>query len=475
MRKKITQWNFVLFLLISTALVTTSCSKKIEKPTDPVVVPIPPTTGVTPTIMALSPSTGTAETEVIIVGNNFGSKMADVKVMFGAKSATVTSFTKDQITVKAPAGAGDGKVSVMVSVGSSAANKIDFDYSNTTRPVISTITPTFFYNSTVKINGTNFSAVKENNVVRFGNVLATVLEATSTTLTVQTPDLGISSTAHVIVTSSGVTSVGKGINIDVDQNKVATYNWTSHTVKPGVTYKSGQFTLFGSSQRSIYVLDITLNAANTLGIGFSTSNTTTVNMNNNYGAVGGVNAGYFPMSGASDKDGYVRIKGTTAQSGHAVTSAIFTNSALIIHNNVARVRKFTEFVTNLNTIAAAIPVSEAENMIVCGPILITDNEIEAQNMSNSHNTSKAARTGVGVTADGKRVFLVVVDTGGGFTGVSTPELASILQALGATQAMNLDGGGSSTMFVKDKGDGGRVNFPNGGTTQRAIRSIVYVK
>ena len=475
MKKNLTQMNSILLLLISTFLFTTSCSKKVEVPKDPVVVPKPPVTEITANVMALSPSTGKADTEVIIVGDNFGSKMTDVKVMFGSKAATITSFSKEQLVVKAPAGAGDSKVSVTVTVGTTAANKLDFDYSNTTRPEITATTPTFFYNSTVKLTGTNFSAVKESNVVRFGNITSTVISATSTSLTVQTPDLGAATTAHVIVTSSGVTSVGKNIAIDADQNKVATYQWTTSTVKPGVIYKSGKFELFGTTQRSIYVLDITLNSSNTLGIGFSTNNTTTTNMCTNYGAVGGVNAGYFPMSGASDKDGYVRINGATAQTGHAVTSAIFTNSALIIHNNVARVRKFTEFVTNLNSIAAAIPVSEAENMIVCGPILITDNEIEPQNMSNSHNTSATARTGVGVSADGKRVFLVVVDTGGGVTGLSTPNLAKVLQALGATQAMNLDGGGSSTMFVTGKGDNGRVNFPYGNTTQRAIRSVVYVK
>jgi exopolysaccharide biosynthesis protein len=139
------------------------------------------------------------------------------------------------------------------------------------------------------------------------------------------------------------------------------------------------------------------------------------------------------------------------------------------------VRKFTETGLNLNQVAAAIPAAQAENIIVCGPMLVTSNQIENVDMSIGHNSSQTSRTGLGVTADGKHVFMVVVDTGGGFTGVTTPQLAKILQALGAVNAMNLDGGGSSTMFVKDLGDNGRVNFPTGGTYQRPVKSIIYVK
>jgi exopolysaccharide biosynthesis protein len=139
------------------------------------------------------------------------------------------------------------------------------------------------------------------------------------------------------------------------------------------------------------------------------------------------------------------------------------------------VKKFTESGKNLNLVAAAIPTTQAQNIIVCGPMLITSGVIETLDMTTGHNSSQTARTGLGVTSDGKRVFMVVVDTGGGVTGVSTLQLAKILQALGAVNAMNFDGGGSSTMFVSNQGDMGRVNFPTGGTWQRPVRSVIYVK
>jgi exopolysaccharide biosynthesis protein len=193
-----------------------------------------------------------------------------------------------------------------------------------------------------------------------------------------------------------------------------------------------------------------------------------------YDAVAGINGGYFPMSGATtDKDPYIRINGVTVQHGHTNVSPLFTNAALLINDNIASIRKFTENATNLNEKAAAIPVSQADNVIVCGPMLIANGNLESLDLSRSHNSSSTARTGLGVTVDGKRVLMVVVDYNQGATGVQTPQLAKILQALGAVSAMNFDGGGSSTMFVKDQGDNGRVSINT--YNQRAVRSVIYVK
>lgn len=466
MKKNLNHWKLILLFLTVPFLFTTSCSKKGSPETAAPVI-------LSPSISSLSPGTGAADTEVTIAGDNFGNSISGVKVAFGSKNGTVTAVSNQQIKVKVPSGEAEGKLNVVVTVGSAASNKLEFNY--LIAPSITSVTSSCFYNSTVVISGNNFSLNKDDNIVKFGTITATVIAATGTSLNVITPDLGTATTAEITVTSAGKTSNAKSIAVDIDQNKVATYNWTSTTTRPGLTYKTGQFTLFGAIQRRIYILDVNLNSSNTLEIGVSTPTAPTTTICNNYNAVAGVNAGYFPYGGSSDKDPYIRINGATVQSGHLNVDQIFTNSALIIHNNVATVRKFTETHKNLNQVAAAIPVTEANNIIVCGPMLITSNQIENLNMNVGHNNSQTSRTGLGVTADGKRVFMVVVDTQGGVTGVTTLQLAKILQALGSVNAMNFDGGGSSTMFVQGQGDNGRVNFPAGGTFQRSVKSVIYVK
>jgi hypothetical protein len=63
--------------------------------------------------------------------------------------------------------------------------------------------------------------------------------------------------------------------------------------------------------------------------------------------------------------------------------------------------------------------------------------------------SRHPRTAVGVDRRGRRLWLVVVDGRQGeySTGMTLPELASLFEGLGVTDALNLDGGGSSIMVV----------------------------
>lgn len=75
----------------------------------------------------------------------------------------------------------------------------------------------------------------------------------------------------------------------------------------------------------------------------------------------------------------------------------------------------------------------------------------ANGVSEGAVRSRAPRTVAGVRADGT-LLLVVFDgrRPGVSEGVTLPEAAGVLLSLGAVDAMNLDGGGSSTMVVRDR-------------------------
>jgi exopolysaccharide biosynthesis protein len=55
-------------------------------------------------------------------------------------------------------------------------------------------------------------------------------------------------------------------------------------------------------------------------------------------------------------------------------------------------------------------------------------------------------------------------------GLSFPEEAALMRALGATQAVNLDGGGSTTLVSGDQ----VVNVPSDPTGERAIGDAVLL-
>jgi hypothetical protein len=88
-----------------------------------------------------------------------------------------------------------------------------------------------------------------------------------------------------------------------------------------------------------------------------------------------------------------------------------------------------------------------------------------QNVVASFGASRHPRTALGWTPDG-RLLLVVVDGRQPeySAGMSLDELTWLFQRLGASDALNLDGGGSSAMVV----DGAVVNRPSDREGERAV-------
>jgi len=86
-------------------------------------------------------------------------------------------------------------------------------------------------------------------------------------------------------------------------------------------------------------------------------------------------------------------------------------------------------------------------------------------------------TGAGVSADGATLWLVVVDGRAPATsiGITRPMLGALFAALGASDAMAFDSGGSSEMVVRHLGDAGVsvVNVPSDGR-ERAIADGLFV-
>jgi len=81
------------------------------------------------------------------------------------------------------------------------------------------------------------------------------------------------------------------------------------------------------------------------------------------------------------------------------------------------------------------------------------------------------RTAVGLSADGKHMIIVAVDGRQSISrGVSLNDLAVILQRYGASDAMNLDGGGSTAMAIA----GLTVDSPGGTGSERPVADMLVI-
>ena len=81
------------------------------------------------------------------------------------------------------------------------------------------------------------------------------------------------------------------------------------------------------------------------------------------------------------------------------------------------------------------------------------------------------RTSVGFSRDSSTLYILTVDgRSQASVGMTLVELASVMRELGAWQAMNFDGGGSTTMVV----DGKVVNHPSDKEGERAVGNALLV-
>jgi hypothetical protein len=103
------------------------------------------------------------------------------------------------------------------------------------------------------------------------------------------------------------------------------------------------------------------------------------------------------------------------------------------------------------------------------PSLIEDGRYTIGPCEGSYFCERNPRTGIGVTADGKLLLVTVDGRSKRSVGMRLRPFAHLFRHLGATSALNLDGGGSTTMWLK----GNIVNRPSSGY-ERPVGSALLV-
>ena len=120
------------------------------------------------------------------------------------------------------------------------------------------------------------------------------------------------------------------------------------------------------------------------------------------------------------------------------------------------------------------------NIMTAGPMLIRRGKPLPMRADRTFVTQRHNRTAIATKADGT-VLLVTVD---GRTkqsqGLSLPEFQRLLAYLGCTDALNLDGGGSTTLYVKGRPHGGLVSHPSDNRRfdylgERPVSNCIIVK
>jgi len=180
----------------------------------------------------------------------------------------------------------------------------------------------------------------------------------------------------------------------------------------------------------------------------------------------------------SDSDGWYRVQRGSLTSGGG--SAIPAKGAVLSGTGAAAdfVRRAARSGASVHITARLGTHPVPPRTVVGGwPGLIVDGRNVAAAADSIEGTfprfsaERHPRSAIGISRDSTTLMFVVVDGRRPWSvGMSLVELAQQLLALGAYQAMNLDGGGSSTLWVQ----GTIVNYPSDATGERPVGNALMI-
>ena len=119
------------------------------------------------------------------------------------------------------------------------------------------------------------------------------------------------------------------------------------------------------------------------------------------------------------------------------------------------------------------------NLMNSGPLLVFDQQI--QNLdTTAFNRLRHPRSAIGIKANGTVILLTVDGRHENSAGMSLFELTKTMRWLGCVAAINLDGGGSTTLWVNGIGGNGVVNYPSDNKLwdhegERKVANVILLK
>lgn len=228
--------------------------------------------------------------------------------------------------------------------------------------------------------------------------------------------------------------------------------WETERLEKGVYYKYYSGDDLFDSRQSISLAEVWLDSTNAfLSIAFDEGTlVATSTFAGNSDALVAINGSFFDTQSGSSVV-FLKVNGEVIAEG-AVNNRFYTESGAIAWNNGQQPAIYARPDSGWKSLAL-------ENVLSSGPLLILDSTIMEFN-GDAFNQNRHPRTAVALTND-NRLLLAAVD-GRSFQsyGMTIPELAGFLYDLNAEQALNLDGGGSTTMWVRDLTENGIVNYPS---------------
>lgn len=262
-----------------------------------------------------------------------------------------------------------------------------------------------------------------------------------------------------------------------DSLNVVNAKWNKEKVGKGVVLKTFWFqnSLFNSNQ-NISVLEIKNKGKYEFDIGFDPKVLIkTSEFGKKANAIAAINGTFFDVKNGGSVD-YIKSNGEVINENRLSQNgkrAIHQKSAIVINKGKLSIEKWNKEDEWEKSLIA-------DDIMVSGPLLILDQKQEKLDTANTFNKTRHPRSAVAITKKNKVLLITVDGRNANSAGMSLFELSKVLSWLNVDDAINLDGGGSTTLWLNNRDGNGIINYPTDNKKwdhegERKVANVILLK
>jgi len=264
-------------------------------------------------------------------------------------------------------------------------------------------------------------------------------------------------------------------------------NWITEEIAKGVIWNSFHFqdtSLFNANLNINFIEFNPSESAYELQIVTSDSLQPTSELADKYHAIAAINGSFFrtkaddnknpEMLGSNRSSVYMRINSLkiTDNTSNNNQRKMFQQGSLIIDNDSILILKAVD---SLIKWEESIPGSD---LLTSGPMLVMNGAYQTVS-DTPFNKNRHPRTAIGKKSNGSIILFVADGRSSDSYGLTITELQQCLKWIGCVNALNMDGGGSTTMVLANKEEAGVVNCPSDNKVfdhkgERAVSNAIII-
>lgn len=258
-----------------------------------------------------------------------------------------------------------------------------------------------------------------------------------------------------------------------DSLAIVNTRWQTTVTPDGIVHKRAQFQTLYQGNQHINLIEIPRKRKFRFGIGSPGGMKPTSGIAKDNEAIAALNGSYYNMKNGSSvcflKMGAEVIDSTTTNEFNSrITGAVRTykHKVDILPWDATTERSYR---------------GKKGTVLASGPMLLQNGTVCSwEECSESFITTKHPRSALYVTKDAVVFLTADGRSPGNAIGVNIPELAHLIRVLGGRDAINLDGGGSTTLWMGQGENAGVLNCPSDNRKfdhegERSVSNAIFVR